>query len=382
MRRTGKSAARRPRRKKAARPAPGKGSASARPLDSKAKIARFDPDGMLAKIEGFPAQLRAGAGIAAGAVRRIEPQRPRAFVLFGMGGSAIAGDLLRVLADREGTVPVHVVRHYEPPSWITPEDFLLFSSYSGETEETLSAYRALQRLGCRAAVIASGGSLASHAEREGLPVALLPGGFPPRAALGYSFSTLAHIAHHLGVLADAGSRLEAAAERIEEKAATAMSPDVLESRNPAKRIAIRLNGRPVMLVANHRRAEPVAWRWKGQLNENSKHLAWVSVLPEMSHNEVDGLVNPRGIIGRIAAVLLRDPEDHPRIARRFDWLAAYLRKRDIHVETVKLPGGDPMARILEGVSLGDFVSYYLALLNGADPSALPGVAALKRALAR
>jgi glucose/mannose-6-phosphate isomerase len=337
---------------------------------------------MRSKIEGFPAQLRAGAAIAARAISRMEPQRPRAFVLIGMGGSAIAGDLIRILADREGAVPVHVVRHYEPPSWITPEDFLLFSSYSGETEETLSAYGALRRMGCRAAVLASGGTLARRAEDDGLPVALLPGGFPPRAALGYSFSTLAHIAHHLGVLADAGARLTNAAQALAEKAATAFSPDVVQSRNPAKQIAIRLTGHPVMLVANHRTAEPVAWRWKGQLNENSKHMAWVSVLPEMNHNEVDGLVNPRGLAGRIAAVLLRDAGDHPRIARRFDWLATYLRKRDIHVETVRLVGEDPMARMLGGVLLGDFVSYYLALQNGADPSALPGVTALKRALAK
>ena len=86
------------------------------------------------------------------------------------------------------------------------------------------------------------------------------------------------------------------------------------------------------------------------------------------------------VIGRIAAVLLRDPEDHPRVARRFDWLTGYLKKRNLHVETVMLEGDDPMSRILAGVSLGDFVSYYLALLNGADPSALPGVTALKRAL--
>ena len=188
-------------------------------------------------------------------------------------------------------------------------------------------------------------------------------------------------AYHLGVLADADRRLEAAAAAV-EKAATALSPDVLQFRNPAKQLAIRLSGHPVMLVGNQRTAEPVAWRWKGQFNENSKHLAWVSALPEMSHNEVDGFVNPRGVIGRIAAVLLRDPGDHPRIARRFDWLASYLKKRDIHVETVKLEGGDPMARILGGVSLGDFVSYYLALLNRSDPSALPGVTALKRGLAK
>jgi len=337
---------------------------------------------MRGKIEGFPEQLRAGEGIAAQALGRIEPQRPRAFVLFGMGGSAIAGDLLRILAEREGTVPFAVVRHYEPPSWIAPEDFLLFSSYSGETEETLHAYARLRHLGCRGAVLASGGTLAARAERDGLPVALLPPGFPPRAALGYSFATLAHVAHHLGILSDVPRRLESAAAILEEKAASAFSPSVVESRNPAKQIAIRLAGRPVMLVGNLRSAEPVAWRWKGQLNENSKHLAWVSALPEMNHNEVDGLVNPRTTVGRVAAVLLRDQGDHPRVARRFDWLASYLRRRDIHVETVKLAGEDSMARMLGGVSLGDHVSYYLALKNGADPSALPGVTALKRALAK
>ena len=352
------------------------------PLDSSALLTRLDPESMRAKIAGFPDQLRAGGAIAASALAKIEPQRPRSFVLFGMGGSAIAGDLLRILADREGTVPVAVVRHYEPPSWITPEDFLLFSSYSGETEETLSAYAILKRLGCRAAVLSSGGSLATRAAADGLPIARLPGGFPPRAALGYSFSALAHIAHHLGVLGDADHRILAAAAALEAKAASSFAPDVLQSRNPAKQIAIRLAGHPVMLVANPRSAEPVAWRWKGQLNENSKHLAWVSALPEMNHNEVDGLVNPKAHVGRIAAVLLRDQDDHPRIARRFDWLASYLRKRDIHVEIVKLTGEDPMARILGGVSLGDYVSYYLALRNGADPSALPGVTALKRALAK
>jgi glucose/mannose-6-phosphate isomerase len=351
-------------------------------LDWAARLKRLDPGGMAPRIEGLADQLRSGKGIAAEAIRRIEPLKPRAFVILGMGGSAIAGDLLRSLADREGTVPVHVVRHYEPPCWIAPEDFLVFSSYSGGTEETLAAYRALAGLGCRSAVLTSGGVLADRARERQLPTAILPPDFPPRAALGYSFSALAHIAHHVGVIADAGRRLEEAAQFVEKKAATAFSPDVVESRNPAKRLAIRLGGRPILLVGNQRTAEAVAWRWKGQFNENSKHLAWVSALPEMNHNEVDGFLNPRGIIGRFAAVLIRDPGDHPRIARRFDWLTAYLRKRAIHVETVMLEGDDPMTRLLGGITLGDFVSFYLALRNGANPSALPGVTALKRALAK
>ncbi len=350
-----------------------------KPIDWEARVERLDPHGMGMRIEGLSAQLRAGAIIAAEALRHIEPRRPRRLVLFGMGGSAIAGDLLRSVVDREGVVPVHVVRHYEPPSWITPEDFLVFSSYSGETEETLAAYRSLRPMSARSAVIASGGTLLERARADGIPAALLPPGFPPRAALGYSFSTLAHLVHHLGILSDAGRRLELGAEVL-ERAASACSNDVVQSRNPAKRLAIRLSGHPILLIGNQRTTEPVALRWKGQFNENSKHLAWVSVLPEMNHNEVDGFVNPRGIVGRMAVVLLRDPGDHPRIARRFDWLAGYLKRRMVQVETVMMEGDDSMSRLLWGVARGDFVSYYLALRNGVDPSALPGVTSLKKAL--
>ena len=353
--------------------------APVRPLDSAARLERLDPEGMGSRIESLAAQVRAGAIIAAEAIRHIAPHRPRRVALCGMGGSAIAGDLLRSLSDREGVVPVHAVRHYQPPSWLTPEDFLIFSSYSGETEETIAAYRALRPLGARCVVIAAGGALVARARSDGVPVALLPPGIPPRAALGYSFSTLAHVTHHVGALADAGHRLEVAAEAL-DRATTAWSRDVVQSRNPAKQLAIRLVGRPVLLVASQRTAEPVARRWKGQLNENAKHLAWTSELPEMSHNEVDGFANPRGFAGRITAILIRDPEDHPRIARRFEWLAAHLRRRAVRVESVTLEGEDPMTRLLWGCSFGDFVSFYLAILNGADPSPLPGVTALKRAL--
>lgn len=332
------------------------------------------------RIESAPDMLRAGASLAAPVLARIEPVRPRRWVLLGMGGSAMAGDLLRVWADREGTIPMHVVRHYEPPVWLTPEDFLVFSSYSGETEETLAAYDACRPLGARACVLTTGGTLGARARGDAIPVIALPGGHPPRAALGYSLSALAALADHVQVIAHASERIEAAAGWITDLASVC-SRTVVESRNPAKKLAIRLAGRGVLLVANPRTLEPVALRWKGQLNENAKHLAWVSPLPEMNHNEVDSFLHPKGLGGRITAVLLRDPGDHPRVSLRFDWLRAHLRRRGVATETVVSQGPEPVSRMLHSVLLGDFVSYYLALRNGADPSALPGVTRLKRALA-
>jgi glucose/mannose-6-phosphate isomerase len=333
------------------------------------------------RIDGFAGQLRSGASIAGPVMERLAPHRPRRTVLFGMGGSAIAGDLVRSIVDREGDSPFHVVRHYEPPAWITPEDLLVFSSYSGETEETIAAYRSLRYLGARTCVLTTGGTLARLAQTDEAPVGSLPPGHPPRAALGYSFSTLVHIAAHVGLLTGAGERVEAAAKRVEEVASGCGRP-VITSRNSAKRLAIRLVGRPVILLSNERTLGPVALRWKGQLNENAKHLAWTAPLPEMNHNEVDSYVHPAGLVGRAAAVLLRDPSDHPRVQARFRWLASYLRQKGVQVDSVEARGDDSMERLMSCVATGDFVSYYLAIAHGTDPSALPGVQSLKKALSR
>ncbi len=333
------------------------------------------------RIEGFAAQLRAGTSIAGPLLARLAPHRPRRTVLFGMGGSAIAGDLVRSVVDREGDCPFHVVRHYEPPTWLTPEDFLVFSSYSGETEETIAAYRSLRYLGARSCVLTTGGTLARLASADDIPVAALPPGHPPRAALGYSFSTLVQVAAHLGLLTDGSKRVEAVAMGV-EAVASACGRSVVTSRNPAKRLAIRLIGRPVILLSNERTLGPVAMRWKGQLNENAKHLAWTAPLPEMNHNEVDSYVHPRGLVGRLAAVLLRDRSDHPRVQARFRWVAAYLRRQGVQVDSVEARGDDSMTRIMSCVATGDYVSYYLAIAHGTDPSALPGVQSLKKALSR
>jgi len=372
--RPGKRLAKQPARKAAPPPAKARKTPDRRTL-----IERLDPSGMGERVEGLAGQLRRGAALAAPALARISPERPRRVVLCGMGGSAIAGELLGSIVDREGVAPMHVVRNYQAPAWLTPEDFLIFSSYSGETEETLAAYRSLKPLSARSCVITTGGTLAARAQADGIPVALLPGGHPPRAALGYSFSTLAHVVEHLGVLAGAGARAVAAADAV-ERVATASARSVVPSRNTANSLAIRLAGHALLIMANGRTLGPAAVRWKGQFNENAKHVAWVSILPESNHNEVDGFVHPRPLVERFAAIFLRDPSDHPRIAARFDWLGRYLKRKGVRVETVVPEGEDSMERLMACVALGDFVSYYLALRNGMDPSALPGVESLKKAL--
>jgi len=368
----------RPRRP-ARRPAAGPGRTRVAPLDDPKRRARLDPHGMAARIESFPAQIRAGAEVASMALRSFATDRPRRLVLFGMGGSAIAGDLVRVLAAQSGAAPVHVVRALAPPAWLTGEDLLVYSSYSGETEETLSCFRATRDRDAPSVAITTGGSLAAAAREARVPVLLLPPGHPPRAALGYSFATLACLASRAGVIPGLEGRLEGVAKAV-EAVVSACGTGVLQSRNSAKKMAIRLAGRAVLVIGEERGLAAVALRWKGQLNENAKQLAWASTLPEMNHNEVDGFAGPKAAVGRLAVVLLREPEEDPRIAMRFDWLAAYVKRRGVPVVPVTAAGDDAAARLLGCAALGDLVSYYLALENGVDPSALPGVESLKKAL--
>ena len=353
----------------------------AAPLDDPRRHARLDPRGMGGRIESLPEQIRSGAAIAARTIRALDPERPRRLVLFGMGGSAIAGDFLRAAAERAGAVPVHVVRHYEPPAWLSRDDFLVFSSYSGETEETLAAFQATRPLGARACVLSTGGTLAAEAASAGIPAALLPPGHPPRAALGYSFSALAAVASHLGVVPGLAERMEPAAQAV-ASVVSACGRHVLQSRNSAKKLAIRLSGRAVLTVGAERGLAVVAQRWKGQINENAKRLAWASALPEMNHNEVDGFAGPKGAVGKLAVVLLREPDEHPRVRARFEWLAGWLKRRGVPAIPVTAVGEDAVARLLAAAALGDFVSYYLAIQDGSDPSALPGVTSLKEALRR
>jgi glucose/mannose-6-phosphate isomerase len=137
----------------------------------------------------------------------------------------------------------------------------------------------------------------------------------------------------------------------------------------------------VIVLANERSLGPVAQRWKGQLNENAKHLAWVAPLPEMNHNELDSAVHPRGWSGAWRPCSW-DASDHPRVQARFQWVAAYLRRKGVQVDSVEAKGKDPMTRLMTCAATGDYVSYYVALAHGTDPSALPGVQSLKKALSR
>ena len=303
----------------------------------------------------------------------------RNVLICGMGGSAIAGELI-VGAYRERLrMPVAVHRDYEIPGWVGPDTLVILSSYSGNTEETLTATMQAYERNCPCVAITSGGKLGSFYAKEGIPVVPLPAGMQPRAALIWLMVPVAVILERTEVLPSLGSEMEEARETLATVVA-ACGPEVPEESNPAKQLAAALHGK-VALIWGAEVTAPIARRWKGQLNENAKVPAYWSELPELNHNEIVGFEGMGPLTSMSQLVMLRDPRNHRQVVRRFDLTSDLIKREVSGVLSIEAEGRGAMARMLDLVLLGDYVSLYLALLRGVDPGPVEVIEALKGRLA-
>lgn len=346
-------------------------------LLSREAIAAVDSTGQLADILGLPEHLR-------DALWRVESagltpfDTPGGLVVAGMGGSAVGGSLARAALGDRASRPILVSHEYGLPPWTTPDTTVLCASYSGETEETLTAYEAAGHLGARRIVSTTGGRLAASARADGIPVIPLPGGFQPRAAVGYALV----VALEVAALAGAGERLHteidvaaAHAERLVQE----WGPDGPEDSS-AKRLARALSG-TICQIAGAGLTTPIAYRWKTQFNENAKLPAFASELPELDHNEIVGW-EWAAELGRFSAVFLDDRDLHPRIRDRIGLTRELISGQAAVTEQIEAVGESRVERLVSLVLLGDLVSIYLAVLNGRDPVEITPIDKLKAALAR
>jgi glucose/mannose-6-phosphate isomerase len=298
-------------------------------------------------------------------------------IVAGMGGSAVGGRLARGALGARLRRPLAVADGYGLPGWTGPETLVLCSSYSGKTEETLAAYDNAVERGAPRLVATTGGPLGERARRDGVPVIPIPGGFQPRAAVGYSLVAALEAAALCGAAVSVRDEIEGAAALAAELARE-WGPDS-DDGSEAKALARRLHG-TVPVIAGIELGAAAAYRWKCQINENSGVLAFASALPELDHNEVVGWPAAREL-GRFAAVFLQDPDAHPRDILRTELTAEQARAGADVVEIVKPRGETPMERLISLVLLGDLVSLYLAVLRGKDPIDIAPIDALKAALA-
>ncbi|HEU4962781.1 MAG TPA: bifunctional phosphoglucose/phosphomannose isomerase [Bacilli bacterium] len=347
-------------------------------LDGKA---RFDKANMLGRVYGLPEQMEEAVTYTKGSGVTLDNRNIRSIVVTGLGGSAVGGDLLRSYAGDKCAVPIVVNRGYELPQFVR-EDTLVFAvSYSGNTEETLSAYEEAKKRGAQIVAITSGGELSGRALADGFRAVLVPGGLQPRAAMGYLFIPQVVLLSDAGIIPPIGAELMEAVVLLKEMREK-LAPTVPTADNLAKQWALRLHGRIPLIHGAVGLTEAVAYRWKTQLNENAQSLAFAHVYPELNHNEVVGFDVPDQLIPQMEVVTLRTGKNHPRIDRRIEITTAELiEPTGCGILTVQAEGESELAQMFSLLYYGDYVSTYLALCYGIDPSPVEKIERLKRKLA-
>lgn len=349
-------------------------------LDDPNSYKQMDPQGMGDRIAEMGSQLEEARRLVSW-FQHPGPEygRARSIVVLGMGGSAIGGDLVRTLVEGQIQVPMAVCREYQLPGYVGPDTLVVASSYSGNTEETLSATREALDREARVIAITTGGQLARMAQQQGLPLLRFQYSAQPRAALGFSFGLLLGILAKLGYLDEARLGVDEAIATC-QKLPSSLGPQVPTGANRAKQLALRLQGKlPIVYGAGI--LSEVARRWKGQFNENSKAWAYFEQLPELNHNAVVGYENPPDLAGRLHVILLSSSSFHPRVAARVRITGQILQQRGVAHEVVDARGNSPAAQMMDCIMMGDYVSYYLALLYGSDPTPVQVIDFLKQELA-
>ena len=349
----------------------GKGGAT---LDDPEAIAAGDPGRMLSLITDTARQLLQGHEIGRAARWH---GHASGVVVCGMGGSGVAGDVLRsAFADRV-MYPIAVSKGYGLPGFCDRNTVVIAVSYSGDTEETLEAYGEAIGRGCRTLAISSGGRLADLATRSGEAHARVPADVAvPRAALGYLVGAVLGSLDGVGLI-EAEAEVTGTAELLEDLAAR-LGPAQPMRANEAKAVASWLEGRTPVIWGTEGLAEAAALRWKTQLNENAKVPAFHSVLSELDHNEVEGW--SRGAGEGHAVVVLRHEGEHPRIADRVAATVEAVSDSGLEVREVWAEGDSPLSRLLSLIMVGDLASTYLAILRGVDPTLVPVLTGLKARL--
>ncbi len=351
--------------------------AASRILEDPATIHAADPGDMLGRIRDLASQVRDAWTLVRSARLPRELGRVRDVTVLGMGGSAIGGELAAALLAGELRVPMAVSRDYALPAYVGTESLVIASSYSGNTEETLSAFAEARRRGAKILALTTGGTLASECEAAGISIVRFSYEAKPRAALGWSLGLVLGALSSIGLVRDLSPDVETALRDLGEYAGR-FDADGEDAR--AKSLARSFHGRVVGMYGAGVMGV-MARRWKGQWNENAKNWSFFDVMSELNHNAVVGFPNPKRAGELVSIVFLRSERDDPRIAKRFEVTGELLRRAGVPFEDLRFGGPSPLAEVLRAVYLGDHVSYYTALLNGADPSPNESIDYLKKRLA-
>ncbi len=351
-------------------------------------LRKFDSASMFQVLLDFPQQIKEAIEIA----RNCEIYYnidilPTKFLILGMGGSAIGGDLLRSFCKQmpgANHLQIFINRNYEIPNYIDESWYVVASSYSGGTEETISAYNLAKSRTKNILAITSGGKLEELARKDGYPVINIPSGFMPRCALGYSFFTLLLFLIRINATKNNISKI--ILNNIETTIELLINKSKIYSENTNRNlsfsIAKQIKGKIPVIYSSENTLDVVNLRWRGQIQENSKNLAFGGLLPEMNHNEINSWIEPSLLINHFVFILLRDKDENPQISKRFKAIKQIFSDMGNVVIELQSDADSLLERIFDLIYLGDWVSYWLALLNGQDPTPIPLISKMKDILSK
>jgi glucose/mannose-6-phosphate isomerase len=345
-------------------------------LDSSNVIAQRDPEGALNIIASQFEQARFQAVVES---PEHDDREITSVVVTGMGGSALAALMVKVLLNKELSIPFDIVRGYDLPGYVDAGTLVIASSYSGNTEETLSALSQADEKGVQIGILASGGKLIDIAKQRDIAHVALPSGAQPRMAMIYNLRGLLTLLETFGVTDKKWlNELEHLAGWLESETAQWV-PDVPTEHNYAKQLALAGIGKTLVFYGSPLTA-PLAYKFKISWNETAKNMAFWNEFPEFNHNEFMGWVShpiekPFGVFDILS------PLDTPRVRQRFELSDRLLSGKRPHAQTIELKGETLLAQLLWGAILADFSSAYGAVLNQVDPTPVVLIEKLKKELA-
>jgi len=331
-------------------------------LDSEPRQDLIDTCNMKSVLEDFPLQIEKGFEL--GGNVKVENDIDK-IIVTGMGGSALAGEILRAYFDIK--IPIFVNKDYVLPESVNSKTLVFAISYSGNTEETISSYRNALRKGTRIVVIASGGKLDILARKQSIPYINIPRGIQPRMAYGYLFFSILRALQNSGIIDSVESDLRVLIKTLQK--------DIF--REKGEELAELLVGK-TPLIYSSQKMYAVAYKWKINFNENSKIHAFCNVFPEMNHNEILGYTK---VTEDYYVIILKNDEDHQRIKIRMDATKELIKKKKVPVTEIGITGANHLSKIFSGIYIGDWVSYYLALKNGVDPTPVDIIEEFKKKIA-
>lgn len=344
-------------------------------LDDINVIQQKDPAGALAVVASQYEQASMDARVWN---KEHDDREITSVVITGMGGSALAALIAKVLLQPELTIPFDIIRGYDLPNYVNRHTLVIASSYSGNTEETLSTLNQAEKRGAQLAILASGGALVDYAGNFDVAHVTLPGGMQPRMATLSNLRGLFALLGNFGVISPQwGEDLEHLSGWLQQETARWL-PEVPTADNYAKQLALETEGKMPVFYGTPLTA-PLAYKYKISWNETAKNVAFWNEYPEFNHNEFMGWTS-HPIEKPFAVFDISSTFDTPRILQRMELSDKLLSGKRPQAKALQLQGDTLMAQLLWGAILADFASTYTAVLNGVDPTPVVLIERLKKEL--